>query len=198
MIGGRLRVLYLAVAGMMLAACNPFAGRGDVVVLDLAAVAKATGQDKVMEEQMVAARETLAAQLGQIAGDLEKQLQTEQSRRGGAAAAAREQDFQQLAAQARQQLAQTQALAQQKAQDFQMGLAAGYRQAVQPVVTQIAQSRGASVVLVADASMLWFDPDTDITAEVIAELRSKPVTFPTQAPAGTPDKPAARESAASN
>lgn len=176
----KLLVFSVAAAALAGAGCGPLSGKGDVVVLDLAAVAKATGQDKVIEEQMAAARETLAAQLLQIAGDLEKQLQSEQSRRGGAVAAAKEKEFQQLTAQARQQLAQTQALAQQKAQDFQTGLAASYRQAVQPIVAEIARSRGAAVVLVADATMLWFDPATDITAEVIAELRANPVTFPAQ------------------
>jgi Skp family chaperone for outer membrane proteins len=165
-------------------------GDGPVAVVDLAAVAKATGQDKVMAEQLDAARRELGTQLTQIAGDLEKQLQAEQSRLGGAVAAAREKEFQQLTAQARQELAGTQALARQKAQDYQVGLAAGYRRAVQPVVAEIAKSKGAAVVLVSDATMLWFDAAVDITDEVIAELRSNPVTVPASAGADPEAKPA--------
>lgn len=185
------------VASAFVAGCGSLSCEGDVAVIDLAAVAKATGQDKVMAEQLEAARRELSAQLAEIAGDLEKQLQAEQSRLGGAVAASREKEFQQLTAQARQQLAETQALAQQKAQDFQIGLAANYRRAVEPVAADIARSRGAAVVFVADATMLWFDAAADITDEVIAELRSNPAALslpavdepaPASSPAGSASK----------
>lgn len=183
-------ILMVAGGASLVTACGPLTGDGPVAVVDLAAVAKATGQDKVMAEQLDAARRELGTQLTQIAGDLEKQLQAEQSRLGGAVAAAREKEFQQLTAQARQELAGTQALARQKAQDYQVGLAAGYRRAVQPVVAEIAKSKGAAVVLVSDATMLWFDAAVDITDEVIAELRSNPVTVPASAGADPEAKPA--------
>jgi Skp family chaperone for outer membrane proteins len=180
----------VATGSVFAAGCGSLSGDGDVAVVDLAAVAKATGQDKVMAEQLEAARRELAAQLAQIAGGLEKQLQAEQSRLGGAVAASREKEFQELTAQARQQLTETQALAQQKAQDFQIGLAASYRRAVEPVVAEIARSRGAAVVLVADGTMMWFDAAADITDEVIAELRSRPVTAPAVVdPATAPPAP---------
>lgn len=187
----RVLVFMLAAVSAAVSGCGPLGGGGDVAVVDLAAVAKATGQDKVMAEQAEAARRELGTQLTQIAGDLEKQLQAEQARLGGAVAASREKEFQQLTAQARQQLAETQALAQQKAQDFQIGLAAGYRRALQPVVADIAKSRGASVVLVSDASMLWLDSAVDITDEVIAELRANPVAVPASAGAEPTAGPAA-------
>lgn len=169
------------------AGCGAGPGDGKVAVLDVAAVAKATGQDVVLNSQAEAARKQLEEQLVQIAADLEKQLQAEQSKRGGPAAAAKEQSFQQLAAQARQQLAQTQLVAQQKAQEYQLELANQYRQSVQPVAEKIARARGAGVILVAGPTMLWFEPTLDITAEVIGELRSSP-----PAPAtGSDAKPAA-------
>jgi len=183
-------VLIVAAGSAVVAGCGPLTGGGDVAVVDLAAVAKATGEDKVMAEQVEAARRELGTQLTQIAGDLEKQLQAEQSRLGGAVAASREKEFQQLTAQARQRLAETQALAQQKAQDFQIGLATGYRRAVQPVVADIARSKGAGVVLVSDPTMLWFDPAVDITAEVIAELRANPIAVPAPAGAAPAAEPA--------
>jgi len=176
----------MVVAGSaFVAGCGPLGGDRDIAVVDLVAVAKATGQDKVMAEQVAAARRDLATQLARIAGDLEQQLQAEQTRLGGAVAASREREFQQLTAQARQQLAETQALAQQKAQDYQAGIAANYRREIEPVIAELARSRGAAVVLAADARMMWFDGTVDITDEVIAELRSSPVAV--QAPgAGVP------------
>jgi Skp family chaperone for outer membrane proteins len=186
-------VLLVAVGSAIVAGCGRLAGGGDVAVVDLAAVAKATGQDTLMAQQVEAARQELATQLTQIAGTLEKQLQAEQSRLGGAVAASREKEFQQLTAQARQQLAETQALAQQKAQDYQIGLVASYRRALQPVVADIAGSKGAAVVLVSDATMLWFDPAVDITADVIAELRANPVAVPAPAGADPASEPAASD-----
>jgi len=187
----KMLVLLVAAGSAVLAGCGRLTGGGDVAVVDLAAVAKATGQDTLMAQQVEAARQELAAQLTQIAGNLEKQLQAEQSRLGGAVAASREKEFQQLTAQARQQLAETQALAQQKAQDYQIGLVAGYRRALQPVVADIAGSKGAAVVLVSDATMLWFDPAVDITADVIAELRANPVSVPAPALADPANEAAA-------
>lgn len=184
----------LSILGAMATAgCNPLADGAQIAVIDLAATAKATGQDAVMEQQMEAARVELGGQLTQIAGDLEKKLQDEQSRLGGATAASREKDFQQLAAQARQQLAQTQALAQQKAQEFQQGLVTKYRQAVQPIAAEIARSKGASVVLVVDPTMLWFEPGVDITDEVIAKLRAQATEVPEPAAGKSSKAPARKE-----
>lgn len=186
----------VAAASVVASGCGPLTGDGAVAVVDLAAVAKATGQDQVMAEQVEAVRRELGTQLSQIAGDLEKQLQAEQARLGGAVAASRAKEFQELTARARQQLAETQALAQQKAQDYQVGIAAGYRRAVGPVAADIAKSKGAAVVLVSDATMLWFDTTADITDEVIAELRSKPVSLPAPAvPGPASERPAPGKSA---
>ncbi len=184
-----------AVASVFVSGCGSLSGDSEVVVIDLAAVAKATGQDKAMAEQLEAARRELGTQLAQVAGDLEKQLQVEQTRLGGAVAASREKEFQQLTAQARQQLADTQALAQQKAQDFQVELAANYRRAVEPVAAEIARSRGAAVVLVADATMLWFDSAADITDEVIADLRARPAALALPSVAAPEPVPPAPEKA---
>jgi Skp family chaperone for outer membrane proteins len=187
-------VLVMVAGSALVGGCGRLTDGVEVAVVDLAAVAKATGQDKLMEEQVAAARRELAAQLSQIAGNLGKQLEAEQTRLGGAVAASREKDFQQLTAQARQQLAETQALAQQKEQDFQIGVVAGYRRALQPVVAEIARSKGATVVLVSDATMLWFDSAPDITDEVIAELRSRPPVVPSPGQAEpASEAPARRE-----
>lgn len=184
---GPARILVAAVLISGLAACSGAPGGGGVAVVDLAAVAKATGHDLVLDQEVARARQNIEAQLNQVAVNLEQQLQAEQTRLGGAAAAAKEKTFQDLTAQARLQLAQTQTLAQQKAQEFQAGLVGQYRQALQPVTEQVARNRKARVVLVTDGTLLWFEPEADLTAAVIAELRSKPLDFPpAPAPAAAP------------
>lgn len=170
----------LALAAL-LAGCSGTPG-GGVAVVDLAAVAKAAGHDQVLDQEVARARQTLESQLGQVAAELEKQLQAEQARLGGPAAAAKEKNYQELTAQARAQLAQTQTLAQQKAQEFQVSLVSQYRQALQPVAEKVARARKARVVLVTDATLLWFEPEADLTADVIAELRARPLDFPPKSP----------------
>lgn len=182
---GPARIFIAALLVSGLAACSGAPGGSGVAVVDLAAVAKATGHDLVLDQEVARARQSLEAQLNQVAVNLEQQLQAEQTRLGGAAAAAKEKTFQELTAQARAQLAQTQTLAQQKAQEFQAGLVGQYRQALQPVTEKVARDRNARVVLVTDATLLWFEPEADLTAAVIAELRSKPLNFPA-APAAAP------------
>lgn len=182
------------VLAALLAGCSG-APDGGVAVIDLAAVAKASGHDQVLDQEVARARQSLEGQLSQVAGDLEKQLQAEQTRLGGAAAAAKEKGFQELTAQARLQLAETRTQAQQKAQEFQASLVAQYRQALQPVAGKVARARKARVVLVTDASLLWFEPEADLTADVIAELRARPLDFPPKPPAGAEAGPAAAPAA---
>ncbi len=169
------RVLAIGFLLTLIAACG--SGSGRVAVIDLAATAKATGADRVMEEELAAARADLAGQVTRIADNLGRQLEEEQKRLGGSAAAEKQRDFQSLAAELRQQLLQSQSIAQQKANEFQLKLATRYRTAVEPVAAEIARDRGADLLLVADASVLWVEADIDITDEVIAVLREKPVNF---------------------
>lgn len=181
----------LAAAAVLVAGC---AGDPAVAVIDLAATAKATGHDKLLQEQAEAARADLASQVTQVAGNLGKQLEEEQARLGGPGAAARAQEFQELAAQARQQLLQAQALAQQKAQAYEADLAGRYRAAILPVATRIARDRGASALLVADPTLLWADEQVDITDEVIAELRARPIDLGSSG-SSPPAAPAAKQPA---
>ena len=46
-----------------------------------------------------------------------------------------------------------------------------------PVAAKIASARGASVILIYDPMMLWFDPSIDITDKVIGALRDQSVEF---------------------
>ena len=149
------------------------------VVIDLEAVAKATGQDTAIEQQMTAAREELNSQLTAVIAELEKQLAEEQAKLGDSPDQAAQQRFQQIAAQAQQQLAQQRAQAQQQAQQYQAALVAGFRDTVKPVTAEIATARGADVVLIFDPMMVWFNPSIEITGEVIAALRDQNIEFPT-------------------
>ena len=165
----------LILLALVTAGCDRLAGgpTGQSLVVDLGAVAKATGQDVEMEQQMVAARQDLTEQLNKMAADLESGLQAEQEKLGANASAEEQQQLQQKVSDAQQQYAQTQSQAQQRVQQYQANLVLDYRDSLQPVVQKIAGTRGATMVVVVDSSLLWTDPSVDITGEVIAALRAK-------------------------
>ena len=166
----RIRLLALAGVISLLAACEmPTAGT-PVAIIDLDAVARALGRDDVIAQQINLANQQLAGQLGQVATNLQQQVQAERDKYEVIGDEA-ERELQQLTAVANQRLQQTQQLAQQRSAQFRQQVIASFRAEVTPYAQQIADARGASAIITVATPMLWFDPDADITDEVIAEMR---------------------------
>ena len=178
----------VAMTALVVSACDRLPGSPGTVVVDLAAVAKATGQDDAMQKEMDDGRQELSAQLQEIAADLEKELNEERDKLGESPTDAEQQNLQQKINEAQQKYSQTQAAAQQQVQQFEAGVVLRYRESMQPVVREIAKAHGASVVRLADSAVLWFAPEVDITAEVIAALRAQPLA---ETPASSLPEPAA-------
>jgi Skp family chaperone for outer membrane proteins len=159
----------------MIAGCDQIgAGGSGVAILDLSAVAKATGQDEAIRQQAEAARAELGAQLQQLATNLEQQLAEEREKVGVPPSEAGVQRLQEMTAQARQQINDAQTLAQNQAAQFESTLVTEFRAKIDPLAESIARQRGATAVLAADAYLFWFDPEIDITDEVIAAWRALP------------------------
>ena len=106
--------LAIAATALFLAGCDqlPQAGGSSIAILDLAAVAKATGQDEVIRQQAEQARGELTAQLQQLAANLDAQLATEREKAGITPNEADAQRLQELTMQARQQISSAQQQAQ--------------------------------------------------------------------------------------
>jgi Skp family chaperone for outer membrane proteins len=181
----------VALAALAIAACDRLPGGPSTVVVDLAAVAKATGQDVAMQKQMEDGRNELTAQLQEVAANLEKELNEQRDNLGESPTDAEQQSLQQKITEAQQQYSQSQAAAQQQVQQFEAGLVLQYRESLQPIVREIAKAHGASVVRLTDTSLIWFDPEVDITAEVIAAVRAQ---APTAAAESAPPSAAVTES----
>jgi Skp family chaperone for outer membrane proteins len=185
-------------AVLLTAGCDQIPGAGpDTLIVDLAAVAKAMGQEQAMQLKSATARQELNAQLVESARNLEQELTKERANAGDAPTPEQAQQLQQMTQQAQQQYGQLQAEAQQQAQQMELNLVLEFRELVEPFAEKIARSRGASVVLLTDQSVFWLDPTVDITGEVIAGLRAAdvfPSTGADQAPAAA--EPAAAEPAA--
>jgi len=163
-------------AVLLIAGCDQIPGtEPGTLIVDLAAVAKATGQEESMQAQAQIARENLNAELAEAGKNLEQQLVQERADIGDAPTPEQELQFQQMTQQAQQRYAQLQAEAQQQAQQHEVNLVLEFREQIQPFAEKIARSRGATVVLLADQSVFWLDPAVDITGGVIDALRAENV-----------------------
>ena len=90
--------LAIIATALFLTGCDqlPQSGGSSVAILDLAAVAKATGQDEVIRQEAELARGELSAQLQQLAANLEAQLATEREKAGTTPSGADAQRLQEL------------------------------------------------------------------------------------------------------
>lgn len=170
----RLTISLLA-AAFLLTGCGPQPQASQIAVIDLSAIARATGEDEVIRQRAEAGREELTAQLQQLATNLDAQLADEREKAGTEPSAEDAARLEQLGVQARQQLGQAQQEAQQQATQMESDLVYEFREAVMPVAEGIAKDKGAVVILSNDAYIFWADESINITAEVItAWNESKP------------------------
>ncbi|TDJ43871.1 MAG: OmpH family outer membrane protein [Gammaproteobacteria bacterium] len=176
--------LSLLAGALLLAGCNqmPASGGGSagVAILDLAAVAKATGQDEIIRQEAEAARAELGAQLQTLAANLERQISAEREKIGITPSDADSQRLQEMTLQARQQINNAQMQAQNRASQIESELVADFRVEISPLAEKIALEMGASAVLASDSYLFWFDPAADITDEVIAAWRALPAEDPVE------------------
>ena len=161
-------------AALLVAGCDQLTGNGPgTIIVDLGAIAKATGQEQMMQNQAQMAREELNAQLVESAANLEQQIEEQRVSFGDSPTQEQQQQLQQLTVQAQQQYGQLQAQAQQEMQQHEINLVKEFREQVKPFAEKIARSRKASVVLLTGQAVFWLDPAVDITGEVIAALRAE-------------------------
>lgn len=150
---------------------------GGPVLLDFPALLKATGMDGQVQGQLQDAGRILDQQIEQATKDLGRQVADARTAAGEKPTPAQLQELETLTAQANQQLNQVRQNAQLKLQQVRAGIIAQLRDQVRPIAQAIAVRHGASTVMLSSDAMLWFDPQVDITAEVIAEARIHPLTL---------------------
>jgi Skp family chaperone for outer membrane proteins len=184
--------IVLLASLVALAACDPASvqGKSGVAVIDLAVIAKATGQEDEIRVQAEGARGELTEQLHQLAISLEEQIKTERDKIGNNPSEADAQRLRGISIQAQQQINSAQIQAQAQASQFEQTLVNDYRDRIEPLAKEIASGLGASIVVTADANVIWFDPTVDITDEVIAAWRALPAEEETvTAPAAEAETP---------
>ncbi len=167
----------IILALLILAGCNPFTDSTPaVLVVDLDAIAKASGRQELMQKELEFANVRLSEQLKLVASQLENAVTDEKEKIGDKPSEDERQQFDTLLLQAQQQLQNSKQLAVQQANVFRSELILEFRQEVADIAQQIASDRQAQIVMVTSFDALWFDPVADITDEVIAIMRARPLS----------------------
>jgi len=184
-------VCGLALSALLLAGCDQLSGGSSIVVLDLAEVAKETGQDEVIRQKAEEERTKLVTQLQQLAASLDEQLNAERKKIGDKPKPEDSQRLQDMTMQARQQINNAQTQAQNEASQVEAKLVQEFRDKVDPLAEKIARERGAKALLASDSYLFWHDPSIDITTDVIAAWKALPAEKPAEAPAAAAEPAAA-------
>lgn len=168
----------LALSALLLAGCDQLSGGSSVAVLDLAEVAKETGQDEVIRNKAQEERTKLVTSLQQLAASLDQQLSAEREKIGDKPKEEDSKRLQEMTLQARQQIESAQMQAQNEAGQIEARLVEEFRKKVDPLAEKIARAKGAKALLAADSYLFWHDPSIDITKEVIEAWRALPAEQP--------------------
>jgi len=144
-----------------------------MLIVDLDAVAKATGRQEVMQKELEFANLRLTEQLELVASKLEETVADEKDKLGKSPSKEQQKQLESLALQAQQQLVNSKNLAVQQSTEFRSDLILQFRKEVAGIAQEIAQKAGSKLVLVSNYETLWFDPAADITDEVISVMRAR-------------------------
>lgn len=169
-------------------ACVPGANTqsASVSILDVDVVAKALGRDDVMQQQIRSAQQQLNEELTRVRDELKAQLTEKRSEIGEEPSQEQRESLQRSTADAVHQLEQTQQLALQRSAEVRAAVVNQFRDEIAPYAAEIARARGTKAVFTPAASMIWFEPEADITGEVIAAMRARATEPRKPAPEVTP------------
>jgi len=166
-----------------LSACDQMQSRSSTAILDLDAIAKATGQADIIKQQIEKANQELNSQLAIISNKLNEQLDSEKKKMGKKLSKEEQKQLQQLILQANKKMQQSKTLATQKSQQYRVALIQQLRSNIKPIAEKIARKRGADIVVTTNNTTIWFNPEIDITDEVIAAVRAQTAASTSSAPA---------------
>ena len=164
----------VAASAFLLCSCNqpPGSGGTNAVVVDLDAVARAMGRDTLIDKRVEQATQTLNAKLIEAAANMEKEFKKQQTEFGTSPTDEQRGKLKQTAQKIQENIQNNKENATQARQRVRLEQIQIFRNEVKAIASRLAAKRQASLVMVANQDVLWFTPSSDITAAVIAEMRS--------------------------
>ena len=169
-----LNFCLITAASLSLCGCNrsPSPSNNSVVV-DLDAVARAMGRDLLIDRKVEQATQALNAKLLAAADTMEKEYKKQQAAAGNSPTDEQRAKLKQLAQKIQETIQNNKEVAAQARQRFRLEQIQLLRNDVKTVASRIAEKQHATMVFVAGQEVLWFTPSADITAAVIAEMRTQ-------------------------
>ncbi len=159
---------------LSLQGCNSFTHDDDskALVVDLLVVARALGSDVEIQKSIDQTRSQLNGKLEKLLENLNKELDKAKKQLGKKPDKNAQANYRKMAERASTRLQQSRQTAKLQLNELQDKLLSDFRKRVGKVASEIASQRGATMVQITNADLLWFKPESDITDEVIAKLRA--------------------------
>lgn len=170
-----LHISILSLSVLLISGCefvNLLKGNS-ILIIDLNAVAKATGQSELMQKELEFANLKLTEQLKLVASELEVEISDKKEKLGKSPSETELKEFQEFTLLAQKQLTNTKNIAVQQSTNFRSDLILRFRNTVREIAENIALKSGSKLILVSNYETIWFDPSADITDEVIAIMRAR-------------------------
>lgn len=148
-----------------------------VAVVDLDRVARDMGWLNDMQKDLSQCSNQLQSDVKQFTGIYEQQfraLTQPTTKEGAGSTAPASAELTRDAVAARQQVLQLRQKADQLYAAYRQKLVMHYREALTPIVRQVAHSHNQTVVLLKSDTVLLVEPEADITNEVLSAARAKP------------------------
>jgi Skp family chaperone for outer membrane proteins len=156
---------------IVLSGCKP---TGRSVVLDLDAVAKATGRDVLIGRAVESATHQLNAQLVQAARDMDEEIKQLQAKIGTSPTPQQQAELQRARARAQQNIQNNKLVAETARNRVRAEQILLFRNEVRPIAAEIARQHNAEIVIIPNDNVVWHATSVDITGEVITQWRARP------------------------
>jgi len=164
---------------IVLSGCKP---TGRSVVLDLDAVAKATGRDVLIGRAVESATHQLNVQLVQAARDMDEEIKQLQAKIGTSPTPQQQAELQRARARAQQNIQNNKLVAETARNRVRAEQILLFRNEVRPIAAEIARQHNAEIVIIPNDNVVWHATSVDITGEVITQWRARPATTTPPAP----------------
>ena len=144
---------------------------GRIAIIDLDEIASAIGRDKDITQRVQLFVKDEESKLTALRDELRVNIAQEEKALGEKPSKEQQEQFNQLSNNSEVKLRQEIAKVEEMAAQLRIDLVLEFKKQVEPVARRVVTSRGISVIMIKQNAMLYIDPASDITDDVIDEMQ---------------------------